>query len=502
MLAAFTIRILYINTLYYFGDENEYVNVSFRIIFNYLNPNFFIHPSLYFYTASFFYFCLFLIGKVIGIFTSRIDFILCFLENNHIFLVTGRIVSLIFSLGSVYLVYRIGEKLWDKNVGLLSAFIMTMLPLHIEMARWASPYSMQNFFILLAFFFIFHLVKEFNFRNLILGGWIFGLTISSDYYALILIPIYIAAFLSFKKQEKVIITIYKVLIFSISAFLVFIIFNPYILLNFDRFLHNIISQEQVAFFSGDGYSYSKLFYLRYLVSFSSLFLFIPFMLGFFMLIKNGSFQEKTLLIFPIINISLFSFFKVQFPRYIVHSLPFIALISSRMVYNLLYNFKLDNKLNNKNISLGILLLLFYVLWCFLGNPKIYHKVYNIEAMEVKQWFVDNIPQGSKILIQPDTIPFGELRLLQVIYDKSLFQLVKEGYIKRHPEENYAFLASNFTKEMIDAVKKEKIDYIVLSKRDYDKEVADWLIKDGVFIKGFEGFGKYKWYIRIYKIIRR
>ena len=495
ILSAFIIRAAYIFLLgsrVSNGDEIGYVIYSFRSIFNHFNPGYFLHGSLHMHLVTLIYICFFLVGKIIGFFASRIYFLTFFLNDGTLFFFLSRFVSAFFNLGSVYLTYRIGSGLWGKKAGIAAAFIFAAIPMSLQMARDTSGYSATVFFILLSVIFFLKLFQSLNFSSIILSALAFGLAISSDYYALILIPVYAAVLVwLILKQEKRAMLFYSIPIFFLLAFLVYLAINPYMLFNSEAFWREISSQAKAAVFSEHGHRYSYLSYLKLLTRPAYIFPSMFFILGCFYILRKKDLEGIIIMSVALINIVLFSLSKVQLPYYIYPAMPFLALVSAKAVKELVDTYKIGP------VKIVLITLAFVLLCCSDYRPRLYNR----QAQMAKDWFVKNIPQGSKLLVDPTTIYFAQTRLSQIIRDKDLYQEVLGRYIKEHPEEDYRIWTWNLTKDSIEIVNDEKIQYLVLPHRDYDKESDDWLARSCLFLKGFEMRKDSQWTIRIYKVIR-
>lgn len=65
-----------------------------------------------------------------------------------------RMLSVLFSLGSIYGVYKIGNFFGKKNVGLLSAFFLSIAPYHVWYSQEARPYMMFVFLSVVSTYFL------------------------------------------------------------------------------------------------------------------------------------------------------------------------------------------------------------------------------------------------------------------------------------------------------------------------------------------------------------
>jgi len=77
-----------------------------------------------------------------------------------------RFPSVIFGVLTIWAVYLLGKELFNKNVGLVAATLITFLKIEILWSRQARPYQALQFFSLLGAFFIAKLTKgeRFNWR--------------------------------------------------------------------------------------------------------------------------------------------------------------------------------------------------------------------------------------------------------------------------------------------------------------------------------------------------
>lgn len=75
-----------------------------------------------------------------------------------------RLPSVFFGVLSILAVYLLGIEIFNRKVGLLSAFFITFLNIEILFSRQARPYQALQFFYLLSIWFVYKLVKEKKFN--------------------------------------------------------------------------------------------------------------------------------------------------------------------------------------------------------------------------------------------------------------------------------------------------------------------------------------------------
>src|SRR3989338_9591207 len=78
----------------------------------------------------------------------------------HLWLLGGtgevwlRLLPILFGVGAVFGVYKIGEKLISKKFGLLAALLFSIAPFHIYYSQELRMYSMTTFFATWSMFFL------------------------------------------------------------------------------------------------------------------------------------------------------------------------------------------------------------------------------------------------------------------------------------------------------------------------------------------------------------
>ena len=163
LLTAFLMRVWGIDydlPYIYHPDEPVNIGISYGIFSSGdLNPHFFNYPSLFFYInalgdAAYYYG-----GKLAGNFQTPGDLLPPLslamgvteaqLPGAILF---GRLITVVFGLGSVLLVFEIGRRLSGHTlVALLAALMLAVSPTNIALNRFITPDSYVVFFVLAAF---------------------------------------------------------------------------------------------------------------------------------------------------------------------------------------------------------------------------------------------------------------------------------------------------------------------------------------------------------------
>ena len=96
----------------------------------------------------------------------------------------GRVLSAFVDVGSVIVIFMLGSYLFNRRVGLLAAFLLSVTVLHIQYAHYFVVDSYLAFFSLLTIYFAVRVAKEGGWRNFALAGVTFGLALASKGTAL------------------------------------------------------------------------------------------------------------------------------------------------------------------------------------------------------------------------------------------------------------------------------------------------------------------------------
>ena len=117
----------------YDQDEPMFVTRSLSMLKNYdPNPHWFGPPaSTTMYLLAGTYAAIFVGGRIGGFFHDAADFRNLYYSDPSIFYLSGRIWSVLFGVASIWLVYKIGKRLFGPAAGLIAAAILALSPTHI-----------------------------------------------------------------------------------------------------------------------------------------------------------------------------------------------------------------------------------------------------------------------------------------------------------------------------------------------------------------------------------
>lgn len=170
LVLAFSIRIYRAGDPiggYHGFNEGNYILIAM----NYENGSF-LNPTpdgsyIFLETPPFYSYLLYISFKIFG---------------SSIFI--ARLVSILSSLLSIIGVYLLGNLLFSKKEGLIAAFILSVIPMHVEVGRNIQTDSTYVALLLLALYFYIRSEMDNEKRNKILFGIFFGLSLFTKSFAI------------------------------------------------------------------------------------------------------------------------------------------------------------------------------------------------------------------------------------------------------------------------------------------------------------------------------
>ncbi len=273
----------------------------------------------------------------------------------------GHIFSTLFSLGGIYLVYLIGKKLYNEEIGILSAILISFTwTFFLFNARLYTEIP-AVFFMLLA---VYCFLEEKN----ILSGVFLGLAVMSKFPAGLLFVILII--FSFKKITK--------LLELLIGFSVFVV--PYLVFNYfyygDAFAIILFAQEFLKYAGIWIFSEPWWYYPWEILKQNVLYIFS--LIGIYFAIRKKEYLLTTIVVAFIVYFSIMTHKEIRFA---ILFLPFLAIIAT---------VGFMKTLKNKESFIIITLLIFIVL---LNVPE---KINN----EYFDYFENKELEGELLVVHP------------------------------------------------------------------------------------------------------
>lgn len=444
---------------YFHPDErNIAASVSRIKFFSQMNPGFFAYGSLpiYLYRAT---------GDILNHFSKEKDWVYDWAKIN----VIGRVWSAVFSSLTLIVIYKLARKIFDKKVALVALFLTAFTPFLIQTAHFAVTESMLAFYIITLSYLSIQLLTKPSFSQTIKLSLVMGLALATKTSAItFFIPPGFAFLhlivknLSHKHFDHALDYAFKMILFFALSSFIFVVIDPYIFLDFKRFRESmnyeggIVTGKLVVvyvyqFIKTRAYLYwvqNWFFTQGPLLASTSIVGSFYFL---YLIIRKRQVSPVLIFAWPLVYFAIVGNWFTKFSRYLVPLYPFLALVSSKLLIDMV---NLARK--QKTLLLISKLLLVFTLSTTFIYALAFMSVYTSPQTRImaSEWTYANIPSGSKILTEhwDDGLPMPTKE-----GDSSLFSM---GQLTIYDQDNLQKLAYY-------ADKLSNADYIIInSKRLY------------------------------------
>ncbi|RJQ27465.1 phospholipid carrier-dependent glycosyltransferase [Candidatus Parcubacteria bacterium] len=390
--------------------------------------------------------------------------------------ILGRYISALFDISTIILIYFLGKRVLNKQVGLLSAFFYSISVLPIQSSHFYIVDIPLTFFTLLTLYILICFYEKPTLQKAILIGFTFGLSIATKTSAsLLTVSIGTALFADFlliffrspHKPKNWLPHLPKVLkklfvfglLISCTATVVFFAAEPYALISFPEFFKQTL-QQRIMTYNPFIFPYTLQYVgkIPYLYEVKNLFLWGqgPFLSLFsimgafyftFLAFKRSREEkwakETILAVFFWVYFLVVGKFAIGFMRYLLPIYPLLCLFAAMLFFQLIQF--LTKRF--KPPMLSVIYLLFFIL--FLVWPISFLQVYTKPNTRTSatNWINKNIPLGKSIAIEhwDDTLPLlGQQNYYMItleLYNQDT-PLKWMGINQQISQADYIIIASN------------------------------------------------------------
>ncbi len=173
----------------------------------------------------------------------------------------GRTLSALADVGSVFLVYVLGRRMFGRNAGLLAAGLVALAVIHVQNSHFYRPETFSVCFILLSFWGMLRLLEHRRRRDSLLLGALVGLAMAPKVSVLpLLVPLgvtygYWLLDSAGGRWSGVNLGVLRRLtmhgaLAGMTALAVFFVLTPYALLDFRTFIADLAAQANMANHAG------------------------------------------------------------------------------------------------------------------------------------------------------------------------------------------------------------------------------------------------------------
>lgn len=439
IMVGFLLRIYAINwQLPYLYQTEEYKTVNYTLKMaaqKNLNPKFFEYPSLYLYFMLIVFTMTFIIGKMLGVYNTTEQFAIDFLKDPSVVYTVARTFSALFGTAVVVATYFLGWKLYNKRIGIISALMLSVLPIWVRYSHFIKPEMASNFLVVMYVIMLYNYYISSNSKYFYLSSIFLGLATSMKYLSFpASIGLVVVTLLKNRKIDKILFLGFLL----IGVF--FVVGTPYSILDFPTFLKEI---KGIVIGPQQGLTRNLLVGVAVTIK-DYIFMGnrtpiiggICFLGCVWLAFTKLRIQEILLLSIVIIYFLINATHYLPAWGFLFTAFPFYAIIGARFI----------DELCNKYKS-------FFWIFAFLMIIPFVESICENITFSLKdtrtlalEWIEKNLPYGSKILIDryPNSPPLKMTKAqLERLYKKAveLNHYKKEYFywqLKSHPGENYGY----------------------------------------------------------------
>ncbi|MBP1684993.1 MAG: hypothetical protein H6Q33_1136 [Deltaproteobacteria bacterium] len=238
VLCAAAVRLIHINwDEYHFfhPDERAVAFAVQRVSFQplQLDPDFFAYGSLPIYLAK-------ITSSTLGLVTPRA-------ASYDGIILNGRRLSAVIGTLTVFLLILLGSRLYDRGVGLLAGGLLAACTLHIQNSRFMTVDVTLTFVVLVALTALVQVARDGRVRHFVFAGIAIGLATATKFSAMpLFLPLAVAALHRVAVERRFLSVAGRCSLAVAAALLAFAVAEPYGVLRFSRFFHDIFEQSHMV----------------------------------------------------------------------------------------------------------------------------------------------------------------------------------------------------------------------------------------------------------------
>ena len=332
----------------------------------------------------------------------------------------GRTLSALADVATIYVVYLLARKLFDRRVGLLAATFTMLAVIHIQLSHFFAVDTFQTLFAVTSVYFMVRVALEGRLRYSLLAGVFVALALATKVSSMpLLAPLVMAHVFSALRQAPIAsISSMRVpaewwvvgrrLVYAGATVAgVFFIAEPYAILDFDRFWADVTEQSEMVRRIRD-YPFTRQYvdttpYIYHIKQLALFGLGLPLGLvawaglgyGAYAAIKRRSLGLLVVLSFVVPFFLITGSFDVKFLRYMLPITPFLLIYGSGMLIAGL-DWVSERRSDMAPWALagisGVVVLTAFYAFSYL---TIYSSPHT--AVRASTWLNANAPEGSLIL---------------------------------------------------------------------------------------------------------
>ena len=378
-------------------DEMNYIESALRFGTGSLKMLSYFHGALYPLVLFLEYAAYFVLGRMVGIFSSATDFFLAYIKDPTSFVLLARATVALCGVGIIWLSYAIAARVYHQRVGLVASLFTAFSLLMFQMSFLALADILSVFLLMLATYFAVRSVEQPKERWFYCAALLIGLAAASKYHTGFgIVTLYVAAFMKSAEHEQRIRAFVGLAVTgSLFVGLGFCLGMPQFLLEPDVFYEHVFQRlgGQMLGYNPEGNAWLFLF-THHLRNGLGIPLEVASLLGICLAVYNRSKWDILILSFPISFYLLFMH-SVGWAYHLVPAIPFLLILAARLV-----DVIADKFLRRESLAMSLL------LGAVVTTPTFLDSIRLVEVMRspstktmAKTWIEEHIPGGATIMAE-------------------------------------------------------------------------------------------------------
>ncbi len=366
-----------------------------------LNPRSFKMPSLYLYLLYFSSWIYWRVAEALG--GSSVSPHLW--ADKTSFYLIGRAWAAVLGAATVVTVFLTGKKLYGDRTAFGGALLTAVLPIHVLHSHYATVDIPVTFLITLSFLLSAMILRGGGLKCYLAAGLTAGLAAGMKYNgAFTVFPLFLAHFLreggegGRGAREKFLFPLLTLLVIGAA----FLLTSPFVIKENARFLTDLKTQSHYITTGGHGpifiaTRFGTLYFIFYVLYYAGGAVFwLMAMAGVACAVVRRRKADYLIFVWLVPYFILISIAKVKFSRFLIPTLPFLAILGARLL-EVEFARRWKTTALRAAWGLGFVWILLYgaSFSRLLSAPDV--------RLDVKEWIETNLPPGTRIgLIQTET----------------------------------------------------------------------------------------------------
>jgi len=229
-----------------------------------------------------------------------------------------RTISVLFGTSTLFLLFLIGRRLGGDRLGLLAAFLLSVVPWHLRQSVLFKADIALLFTVVLTFYLSLRAIEKPSIRSFVATGLAIGLALSSKFNAgPVAVPVTVGAFLSQRSRRRALVLLVAAAAVSV---LVFLALQPYVLIDPDIYRRSMNTTSRVYERVAERKGHGRLYLFWHLVQ----------------TLVSSSFHGPLIGTLAVVGLGSLAFLSVRHRRDSKVALPWLMALSYLITYVALY----------------------------------------------------------------------------------------------------------------------------------------------------------------------